>query len=46
MQLQEGWNEVLLKVPQRQGIWGFYFDLRTPGGWPMTDLVYASAKGP
>ena len=44
VQLQAGWNEVLLKVPQRQGQWGFYFDLRTPDGQPMTDLVYEPTK--
>ena len=45
VQLQAGWNEVLLKVPQRQGEWGFYFDLRTPDGRPMADVVCASTSG-
>ena len=44
MELRAGWNEVLVKVPQTQGRWGFYFDLRTPDGKPMIDLTYAPKK--
>ncbi len=42
--LKAGWNEVLVKVPQSHGGWGFYFDLLAPDGKPMTDLLYAQAK--
>ena len=44
VELKAGWNEVVLKVPQSHGGWGFYFDLLTPEGRPMTDLHYAPAK--
>jgi hypothetical protein len=44
VQLKEGWNEVLLKVPQRQGDWGFYFDLRGADGQPLADLRYAPTR--
>jgi len=43
--LRAGWNEVLLKVTQGDGGWGFYFDLLTPDGRPMPDLVYAPKRG-
>jgi hypothetical protein len=43
--IRAGWNEVLLKITQGDGGWGFYFDLLTPGGQPMPDLVYAPQRG-
>jgi len=44
VELKAGWNEVLLKITQGHGGWGFYFDLLTPDGKPMPDLVYAPRK--
>jgi len=44
VELKAGWNEVLIKIPQSHGGWGFYFDLLTPDAKPMTDLVYAPTK--
>jgi HEAT repeat protein len=41
-QLKEGWNEVLVKVTQGGGDWGFFLDLLTPDKQPMTDLVWAT----
>lgn len=38
--LKAGWNEVLLKITQGGGEWGYYFDLLDPQKKPMTDLVY------
>lgn len=40
--LKEGWNEVLLKVTQGGGDWGYYFDLQTLDKKPMTDLEWAA----
>ena len=42
--LREGFNEVLIKIPNTQGSWGFDFDLCTADGQPMTDVVYAAEK--
>jgi hypothetical protein len=44
VELTEGWNEVLVKVTQSHGGWGFYFDMLTPDGAPMADLVYSPRK--
>jgi hypothetical protein len=43
--LRAGWNEVLLKITQGDGGWGFYFDLLTPDGQPLPDLVYSPTRG-
>jgi len=37
--LRRGVNEVLLKVTQFHGGWGFYFDVLTPDGKPMADVA-------
>ncbi len=43
--LKAGWNEVLLKITQGGGGWGFYFDLLTPdGSKPLPGLVYAPGR--
>lgn len=42
--LQEGWNTILVKITQGGGGWGFYADLLTPDGKPMSDLLYTTAK--
>jgi hypothetical protein len=42
VQLKEGWNQILFKVTQGSGDWGFFLDLLTPDGQPMTDLVWAT----
>jgi len=42
--LKEGWNEVLLKITQGDGGWGFYFDLLRTDGQPMPDIVVSSQK--
>ncbi|HKI34312.1 MAG TPA: NEW3 domain-containing protein [Gemmataceae bacterium] len=44
VELKAGWNEVLIKIPQSHGGWGFYFDLLTPDGKPMADLVYSPSR--
>jgi hypothetical protein len=44
VELRAGGNEVLLKITQGDGGWGFYFDLLTPDGQPMPDLVYARQR--
>jgi len=44
LDLDAGWNEVLLKITQGTGGWGFYFELLTPDGQPMPDLIYAPTK--
>ena len=38
--LEAGWNQVLLKITQGHGGWGFYLDVLTPDGKPMKGLVY------
>lgn len=40
--LKAGWNEILLKITQLSGGWGFTFDLLRPDGQAMPDLVYSS----
>ncbi|MCY2995595.1 MAG: hypothetical protein NTY19_48255 [Planctomycetota bacterium] len=42
--LRAGWNEILLKITQGEGGWGFYFDLLTPDRKPMPDLVYSPMR--
>jgi len=44
VELREGWNEVLMKITQGVGGWGFYFDLLGPDGKAMTDLIYSTRK--
>lgn len=41
-QLKQGWNEVLLKIGQLPGGWGFYFEIKTPDGEPVSDLKVAT----
>ena len=42
--LRAGWNELLLKITQGEGGWGFYFDLLTPDRKPIPDLIYAPRR--
>lgn len=42
IQLKEGWNEVLIKITQGAGDWGYYLDLQTPDKKPMTDLQWSA----
>lgn len=44
VELKEGWNEVLLKITQGVGGWGFYLDFLSPDGQPMKDLVYSPRR--
>jgi hypothetical protein len=44
IQLQAGWNEVLLKVGTGMGGWGFFCDLLGPDGQPMSGLIYGLKK--
>jgi hypothetical protein len=44
VELKEGWNEVLIKIPQSHGGWGFYFELLTLQGKAMPDLVYEAQR--
>jgi hypothetical protein len=39
-ELAAGWNELLVKVDNQGGGWGFYLDLREPGGAPLRGLEY------
>jgi hypothetical protein len=42
VELKAGRNEVLFKITQGNGGWGFYFDLIDPAsGLPFTDLAYS-----
>ena len=43
--LRKGWNEVLLKVTQAHGGWGFYFDVLSADGKPMKDVSLAPSPG-
>ena len=41
VELKAGRNEILLKVTQGTGGWGFYFDLLDPQtGKPLSDIIY------
>ncbi len=42
--LKAGWNEVLLKITQGGGGWGFYCDILAANGAKMPDLVFAPRK--
>lgn len=42
--LEAGWNEVLLKHGSEFFGNGFYFDVRTPEGKPVSDLYWALDK--
>ncbi|MDQ3813592.1 MAG: HEAT repeat domain-containing protein, partial [Armatimonadota bacterium] len=42
VELKEGWNQVLFKITQGGGDWGFYFDLLDQKKQPMTDLLYST----
>lgn len=42
--LKSGWNEVLVKITQGVGGWGFYSDFLDANGAPMSDLVYSGSK--
>jgi len=44
VELRQGWNEVLLKITQGVGGWGFYFDLLGPDGKPMRDVYFSPTK--
>ena len=44
--LRAGWNEILLKITQGEGGWGFYFDLLTPDRKPLPDLMYSPRRWP
>ena len=41
IELREGWNEILVKVDNRFGRWGFYLELRDPEtGRPLENIEY------
>jgi len=42
--LQQGWNQLLLKVQNNRGIWGFYCNLVDGEGAPMAGLEYSIAE--
>jgi hypothetical protein len=44
VQLVRGRNEVLIKITQGMGGWGFYFDLLGPDGKPLSDVRYAPRR--
>jgi hypothetical protein len=39
--LYQGWNHLLVKISERTGPWGFYFELTDINGQVMPDLQYA-----
>ena len=43
--LKAGWNEVLVKVTQGTGGWGYFFELRAAPGQPMPNVVGFPKKG-
>lgn len=42
--LNQGWNHILVKLSQREGQWGFYFEIADVDGAPLPDLLYALDK--
>jgi signal transduction histidine kinase len=42
--LKEGWNEILLKVADTSGAWGFYFRITDRRGNPVKSLVFDPLK--
>jgi hypothetical protein len=42
--LNAGWNELVMKITQGGGGWGLYADFLTPDGQPLPDLTYAPRK--
>ena len=40
--LNAGWNAVLLKITQVAGDWGYYFDILDANSQPLTDITYAA----
>ena len=42
--LNAGWNELLMKITQGGDGWGLYADFLTPEGQPLPDLTYAPRK--
>ena len=41
VRLREGWNEILMKVTQGHGGWGFYLDVLGPGGTALENVTIA-----
>lgn len=41
LRLFEGWNQVLVKVQDHQGVWGFFFEITDVFGRDLPDLQYA-----
>ncbi|MDQ2730691.1 MAG: HEAT repeat domain-containing protein, partial [Armatimonadota bacterium] len=39
--LKAGWNQILLKISQGSGDWGYYFDILDTNKQPITDLIYS-----
>jgi len=44
VELNAGWNELLMKITQGGGGWGLYADFLTPDGKPLADLQYSARK--
>jgi hypothetical protein len=42
--LSAGWNEVLLKITQGNGGWGYYLEFLTADGKPMPDLLFSPVR--
>ncbi|OGW75428.1 MAG: hypothetical protein A2Z72_00350 [Omnitrophica bacterium RBG_13_46_9] len=42
--LEKGWNEVLLRISQKWGGWGFYFRVTDPEGRNADGLIFDPAK--
>jgi hypothetical protein len=41
LRLFEGWNHILVKVQDHQGVWGFFFEITDVNGREISDLQYA-----
>lgn len=42
--LNAGWNSLLVKITEAVGGWGFYFDIADLKGKPLPDLVFGTKK--
>ena len=44
VELAGGWNEVMLKITQGVGGWGFHLDFLGPDGKPIRDITYSPKR--
>lgn len=44
LRLFEGWNHILIKVQEHQGVWGFFMEITDPTGRAIPELQYTLDK--